>query len=507
MIEIIRNFFDSTGLGPHGMCLVWREDLLALHIFSDALIALSYFTIPFFLFVVAYRRRDLIFRGAFHQFSAFILLCGLTHVFAIWVMWNPDYIEFGLLKLATGLVSATTAFTLWHILPQVLAMPSPAQLREAQKMEALGQLTGGVAHDFNNLLGIVLGNLQLLQDRIKPGDRKRQFVDTAVRATFRGADLTQRLLAFARRQPLNPASADLNHVVTAASELLLRTLQANINVKTEFATDLWHTRIDEVQVETAILNLVLNAQQAMPEGGTLTIETANVTGDEFAALQAGKVSPGEYVMLAVSDTGIGMTPEVLDHAFDPFYTTKPVGEGNGMGLSMVYGLAKQLGGHVRIESEPGNGTTVKLYFPRTDAAPTPRQPPVATGDIGTGSQQRVLLVEDESDLRDVTGRILTELGYRVVEAADGAEALELVKRRPDIDLLLTDVMLPGEMSGIDVAEAVRDVLREEIPVVYVTGYRDRASRSRNVIPPDADILAKSYTRNALGEFVRRALDR
>ncbi|HLB79522.1 MAG TPA: PAS domain-containing protein [Dongiaceae bacterium] len=379
------------------------------------------------------------------------------------------------------------------------------RLLQAQKMEAVGQLTSGVAHDFNNLLTAVLGNLELLRDRVGPEADTLRLIDTGLRAAWRGSDLTQRLLAFARRQALNPEVTDLNELVPEMVDLLHRTLGAEIEIETALADELWPASVDRSQLENAVLNLAINARDAMPDGGKLAIETGNVVLDEAYARGQTDLTPGEYVRLAVSDTGFGMSPEVQQHAFEPFFTTKEVGRGSGLGLSMVYGFVKQSGGHVRIYSEPGHGTTVKLYLPRAHqgrpAEPTARAP--AHAESGNG--ETVLIVEDDADVRGFVTTVLARRGYRVIEAADGPAALARLDTHPDVDLLLTDVILPGGMNGRQVAEAVA-ARCPRVGVLYTSGYAENVIVHQGKLDPGVHLLAKPYRKEDLLRLVRKILD-
>ena len=330
-------------------------------------------------------------------------------------------------------------------------------LRQAQKMEAIGQITGGVAHDFNNLLQIIVGNLYLLESRVTKGNFSEadlhRLIQGATRGAKRAATLTQRLLAFARRQPLDPHSLEVNRLVTRMSELLRNTLGESIRIETVLAAGLWRIFSDSSEFENALLNLAVNARDAMPEGGRLTIETANVYIDDAYAAAAEEVTPGQYVMIAVSDTGSGMTKEVIAKAFEPFFTTKDTGQGTGLGLSQVYGFVKQSGGHVRIYSELNEGTTVKIYMPRlVDESLRNRNQPAQSPLPTATEEELILVVEDDEDVRSNTTTMLNELGYRVLEAPDGPQALRILESRSDIDLLFTDVGLPGGINGRQLAD-------------------------------------------------------
>ena len=365
-------------------------------------------------------------------------------------------------------------------------------LRQASKMEAIGQLTGGIAHDFNNLLTVVIGNLDSVQRRAVEGasDRLKRAADNAMAGAKRAAALTQRLLAFARRQPLDPKPTDLNRLVKSMIDLLTRTLGERIEIQTVFGAGLWRVEIDPNQLESALLNLVLNARDAMPDGGKLTIETSNTFIDELYVAKTGEMAVGQYAVLAVSDTGHGMSADVLAHVFEPFFTTKPVGQGSGLGLPQVYGFVKQSGGHIKLYSEVGSGTTVKIYLPRFSRDVEEESDATEAEPIVDGSRnESVLVVEDEAAVREYSCEILRELGYRVLEARDGDQALQVLEREPNIDVLFTDVGLPG-MTGRELADKARE-MRPGLKVLFTTGYAqecDRASReagSRSAVVGEA----------------------
>jgi PAS domain S-box-containing protein len=342
------------------------------------------------------------------------------------------------------------------------------QLRQAQKMEAVGQLTGGLAHDFNNLLAIILGNLDLLAERLDAALNEK-FLRPAIAAAERGSQLTQRLLAFGRRQSLQPAVVNVNDLVRGMTEMVRRTMGETIAIRAKLAEDVWPTRVDPGQLENALINLALNARDAMPAGGGLTIETGNVFLDEDYAQAHPEAEPGPYVRLAVADTGSGMSAEVAARAFEPFFTTKEVGRGSGLGLSMVYGFIKQSGGHVRLHSELGHGTAVILYLPKSEAREEPDRRDAF--DLPRSAGERILVVEDDPDLLEATVGMLEDLGYRTLTARDGAEALEQAEAHPDFNLLFTDLVLPGALNGADVARALRG-RRPRLPVVYMSGYAE-----------------------------------
>lgn len=382
-----------------------------------------------------------------------------------------------------------------------------AALAQAQKMEALGHLTGGVAHDFNNLLTGVSGSLALMRRRIEQGrvGEIGRYIDTAVAAAERAAVLTHRLLAFSRRQPLEPKPVDLNRLVAGMTELLHRSLGETIELEGVLAPRLWCVEIDLGQMENALLNLAVNARDAMPEGGKLTIETRNTQLDEAYAKAFSEVRPGQYVELSVSDTGCGMPPDVAERVFEPFFTTKPVGQGTGLGLSQVYGFVKQSSGHVRVYSEVGQGTTIKIYLPRFHGEDVPDEAPERQAALVGKAGETILVVEDESVVRAFSCEVLRDLGYQVLEAGDAETALRLLAQDQRVDLLFTDVVLPGGRTGRELAdEAVR--LRPGIKVLYTTGYARSAIVHHGRLDPGVRLLTKPFALEDLAIQVRGALD-
>ncbi len=383
-------------------------------------------------------------------------------------------------------------------------------LRQAQKVEAIGQLTGGVAHDFNNLLTIIIGNLETLQRHLAKGTldpaRVNRAADSALRGAQRAAALTQRLLAFSRRQPLSPSPIDANKLIAHMSELLRRTLGEAIAIETVLAGGLWRTHADPNELESALLNLAINARDAMPEGGRLTIETANIYLDERYAARHAEVAPGQYVLVAMTDTGIGMEKEVLAQAFEPFFTTKEVGQGTGLGLSQVYGFVKQSGGHVKIYSEPGQGTTVKVYLPRLLADRDDGEPADQRDTPSVDERaQTIMVVEDDDDVRAHSVEILHELGYRVLEAPNAQVALEIMGRQPELALLFTDVGLPGGMNGRQLAEEARRRC-PGLQVLYTTGYARNAIIHDGRLDPGVELITKPFSYPRLAAKLRDLLD-
>jgi len=381
-----------------------------------------------------------------------------------------------------------------------------AQLRQAQKMEAIGQLSGGIAHDFNNMLGVITGSLDLLRRRLARGDHAvERYVDAAADAARRSAALTHRLLAFARQQPLAPEPLDANRMIGTMSQMLRSTLGEHIAIETVNAGGLWVTKADAHQLENAILNIAINARDAMPDGGRLTIETANAYLDEAYARAQVEVEPGQFVMIALSDTGAGMSAETVARAFDPFYTTKPAGVGTGLGLSQVFGFVKQSRGHIKIYSEPGAGTTVKIYLPRHQGeAATPEAATRAPLQTGRASEV-ILVVEDDDLMRKTTTEGLRELGYTALDAASAAQALAILDAREDVALLFTDIVMP-EVNGKKLADAALR-RRPDLKVIYTTGYTPNAVVHGGVLDPGVQLLTKPFTMQQLADKIRGVLDR
>jgi signal transduction histidine kinase len=382
------------------------------------------------------------------------------------------------------------------------------QLRQSQKMEAVGQLTGGIAHDFNNLLTGIVGSLDLMQTRMAQGrlDNLERYIKAATTSANRAAALTHRLLAFARRQPLDPKPVDVNRLVMSMEDLLRRTTFESIEVKIVTADDLPLTLCDPNQLESAILNLAINARDAMPERGKLTIETGMSRIDSIYAATQQDVAPGHYVMICVSDTGTGMSPDVLAQAFDPFFTTKPLGEGTGLGLSMVYGFAKQSEGHVRIYSEVGQGTSVKIYLPAYEGeAVESVEPPEQSEPHRAGAGETVLVVEDEPVVRSLILEVLAELGYQALEAVDGPSGLKILESKRRIDLLVTDVGLPG-LNGRQLADHAR-LTRPNLKVLFITGYAEQAAMASGFLMPGMEMVTKPFAIEDLTTRIREIIER
>ena len=692
-MNFLSALFDQDGFLPHGMCILWQPELLILHSVSDALITLSYYSIPIGLISFVAKRRDIEFRWMFVLFGTFILACGTSHLFGVMTLWWPYYGIEGLIKAVTAITSLGTAALMWRIMPMALAIPGKQQLeavnrdleqqigvrreaersltelnrvledrvhqrtaelertnealtieiderrraelvaheneqrfrnliegsvqaiivhrdgvpvfanqtyaemfgarspdeilalksvmqlvapdevegvrarwaalrngetpsaegevkarriggeeiwvyiqmrainwygapaiqatllditdrkhteerlRQAQRMEAVGHLTGGLAHDFNNLIAVVMGNLELISDDVPDNPRVRSRIDAAARAAQRGADLTRQLLAFSRQQPLAPRTVDVNALVSEMVSMLSRTLGEDIEIVMEQAPDLWPAIIDPAQLGSAIANLANNARDAMPEGGNLRIETRNIVLDADDVDMSPDIVPGDYVALAVSDNGAGMSQETLARVFEPFFTTKSEGRGTGLGLSMVFGFIKQSGGHIKIYSEIGAGTTVRIYLRRAPesgvAAAAPTQ---AVTAAGTAQGETILVVEDNPAVRATVVAQLESLGYTYHEAENGAAALALLRSDTKIDLLFTDIMMPGGMSGRDLAREAA-MLRPGLRVLFTSGFLGGSLQDANRIRSGDLLLSKPYRKRELALKLREVLDR
>ncbi|MFJ3484935.1 ATP-binding protein [Pseudomonas sp. NPDC090202] len=382
-------------------------------------------------------------------------------------------------------------------------------LRQSQKMEAVGQLTGGLAHDFNNLLMGISGNIELMKNRVAKGRTENldRYIDAALEASRRAAALTHRLLAFSRRQTLDPKPTDVDQLIDGMAELIRRTVGPSIAMDVIATRDLWSTLVDPHQLENALLNLCLNARDAMPDGGQLLIETANKRLDK-PSLRDLDLPRGDYVALCVSDNGSGMSQEVVKRAFDPFFTTKPTGMGTGLGLSMIYGFAHQSGGGVHIDSTPGKGSQVCIYLPAySEAVPvSPVEPDVQKTLSHRAGGETVLVVDDEPAVRTLVVEVLVELGYHVLEADHGAAALRVLQSSQTIDLLMSDVGLPGGMNGRQLADAARS-LRPKLKVLFVTGYAENAALDKGRLEPGMHVLTKPFSIPALSERVKALLER
>jgi signal transduction histidine kinase/ActR/RegA family two-component response regulator len=536
-MAFFERLLNTSMYSPHGICLLWEPELIWLHVVSDAVIALAYFSIPFALAIFVSKRRDVEFGWLFWAFAIFIMACGVTHVMSIYTLWVPIYGIEGITKALTAVASIVTAAVLWPLLPKLLAIPSPSQLqqahaaleregrqrrgveemlqkfrdveatesqvRQAQKMEAVGQLTGGVAHDFNNILTVITGTIAILTDALKDRPQLASIAKMIDSAATRGADLTQHLLAFARRQPLQPRSVDVNALIVDSARLLKPTLGEHIDIEPVLDHQVAPALIDPSQLSTALLNLALNARDAMPHGGKLTLESRNVVLDDNYARMNSEVDPGNYVMIAVSDTGEGMAPDLLDKVFEPFFTTKEVGKGSGLGLSMVYGFVKQSNGHIKIYSEVGHGTTVKLYLPQAAGLAGLDRIAEHGGDPERGGET-ILVVEDDPLVRQYVLTQIQSLGYTTLSASNGTEALAVIDSGKEIDLLFTDVIMPGSMNGRELAEeAIKR--KPDMRVLYTSGYTENAIIHHGRLDAGVLLLAKPYRRSDLATLIRAAL--
>ena len=493
-------------LTPHGACLLWKPELIWLYAVSDAILATAFFAIAFAVGLFVWRRPDLMYRSVFAIFAIFVAVCGVTRMLGILTLWVPAYDIEGLVKGFLALISLALAGVLLLALPRILVQPSRTQLalanaaleeeirhrrkaeamvkrfqeieahegqvRQAQKMEAIGQLTGGVAHDFNNILTVITGTIEILGEAVKDRPNLVQITDMISAAAARGADLTRHLLAFSRRQPLQPRNTDVNALVVDAARLLRPTLGEQIEIESMLGHDSAPALIDPSQLSTAILNLALNARDAMPDGGKLTLETRNVVLDENYPNMTSEIKPGNYVMVAVSDTGEGIPSILLDKVFEPFFTTKEVGKGSGLGLSMVYGFVKQSNGHINIYSEENHGTTVKLYLPAAAGVPETLAAEAGTAG-GEHGDEAILIVEDDALVREYVTTQIGRFGYRTMAAGNAAEALAILDGVEHVDLLFTDVIMPGGLNGRQLAtEALKR--RPGLKVLYTSGYTENA---------------------------------
>jgi len=549
MLEFFSRLFSTDIFMPHGMCFAWDPATLWLNVLSDSLIAASYYAIPFLLFYFVKKRRNLAFNPIFMAFGAFILACGTTHLLGAVTVWTPVYRLDGLVKAVTALASVATLAMLIPMMPALVKLPSPSELEkeiaerraaedevrrmnadlelrvagrtaelaqsvamqksvedqliQAQKMEAVGRLAGGVAHDFNNLLTAILGYTELLRGQVEHDPEALDYTAEVRRAAERASDLTNQLLAFSRRQPAAPQAVDLNDVVRKIDKMLRRIIGEDIELEVRLAADLRRVMVDPAHMDQVIMNLAVNSRDAMPDGGKLTIETANVqlTGD-YAAGHLG-AQPGPHVMLAVSDTGTGMDAATQARVFEPFYTTKEQGKGTGLGLSIVYGIVKQNAGGIMVYSEPAHGTVFKIYIPAVEApaAVAPAEREDADAEV---SGATILLVEDEDQVRKLARSFLERRGYRVVEASSGPEALRTLQDYDGrIDLLLTDMVMP-QMNGATLAEKVK-AMRPEIRILFMSGYTEGGMENQGLPAGEAQFLQKPFSAGALERKVRDAL--
>jgi signal transduction histidine kinase/CheY-like chemotaxis protein len=538
VMTLVGALMDMSTPLPHGACLLWKPELLWLNAVSDAMVAVAFLTTAFVLgYYVWLRRRDVMFRSVFWSLAIFTAVCGGSRLLSILTLWVPAYDIEAAAKSVLALVSVAVTAAMLLMRPRLLVLPtriqlqqayaaleeeikqrrkaeamvkrfqeieaSEAQVRQAQKMEAIGQLTGGVAHDFNNILTVITGTIEILGDAVHDRPDLAQITQMISAAASRGADLTQHLLAFARQQPLQPRATDVNALVVDAARLLRPTLGEQIEIDSMLAHDSAPALIDPSQLSTAILNLALNARDAMPNGGKLTLETRNVVLDQDYANMNTEVKPGNYVMVAVSDTGDGIPGSLLDKVFEPFFTTKDVGKGSGLGLSMVYGFIKQSNGHIKIYSEEGHGTTVKLYLPQ--ATGVADAPATETGISGSEhGDESILIVEDDALVREYVVTQISRLGYHTLAASNTAEALAIINGPERFDLLFTDVIIPGGMNGRQLATEAK-TRRPGLKILYTSGYTENAIVHHGRLDAGVLLLPKPYLSSDLARMLRTAL--
>jgi signal transduction histidine kinase len=545
------------------MCFQWEPGVLWLHVISDVLIAAAYYAIPVLLFYFSRRRRDIPFNWIFVAFGAFILACGTTHLLAAVTVWNPIYRLEGVVKATTAFASVATFVMLIPLMPTLISLPSPSQLKrvnatlaveieirrtaeaevrkingeleqrvaartadykkaledlrgemhrredleqqliQSQKMEAVGRLAGGVAHDFNNLLTVILGYSEMLRDHLKADSAASEYVAEVMQASDRASSLTNQLLAFSRRQVSVPKIVDLNELVRGIEKMLRRIIGEDIRLDIRPAPSLPAVEVDPGHIDQVIMNLAVNSRDAMPGGGRLVIETAHVdlTG-QYAASHV-TPAPGSYALLTVSDTGTGMDAETRARIFEPFFTTKEMGKGTGLGLSIVYGIVKQNGGEILVYSEPGQGTVFKIYIPAAGREPV--QPaPAEDKDVAELSTGAIVLVEDEEQVRNLTRAILTRQGYRVFDFASAADALAFLRGQEEgIDLLISDIVMPN-MGGLELAREAQ-ALRPGMRVLLMSGYTETSVSGQGLMTPGTVFIHKPFTSASLRAKVVEAL--
>jgi signal transduction histidine kinase len=538
VLTLIGDLMDMSTLIPHGACLLWKPELIWLNAVSDAMVASAFFTTAFVLGSYVWRRRrDVMFRGVFWSLAIFAAVCGVTRLLSILTLWVPAYGIEGLANGFLALISVALTAAMLLMLPRIMVLPTRIQLRQAyealdeevrlrrnaeamvqrfqeieatesqvrqaQKMEAIGQLTGGVAHDFNNILTVITGTIEILDEAVKDRPHLAQITNLIGAAAARGADLTKHLLAFSRRQPLQPRNVDVNAVVVDAARLLRPTLGEQIEIESMLAHDSAPALIDPSQLTNAILNLALNARDAMPNGGKLTLETKNVVLDENYAAMSSEVNPGNYVMIAVSDSGKGIPASQLEKVFEPFYTTKDVGKGSGLGLSMVYGFVKQSNGHIKIYSEEGHGTTVKLYLPQAAGVADALPAEAGISEFVRGDES-ILIVEDDALVREYVVTQIGRLGYDTLAANNAAEALAIINGPERVDLLFTDVIMPGGMNGRQLATEAQ-TRRPGLKILYTSGYTENAIVHHGRLDAGVLLLPKPYLGSDLARMIRTAL--
>lgn len=523
MPDLLRPFFDGS-YAPHGYCLLWQPELIWTHVVADALIALAYFSIPVVLIALIRRRADFDFGWVFWLFALFITACGFTHLMSIWTLWHSSYGMEAIVKVVTAAASVATAIALWPLLPKALALPSPRVLRSAnaelaatiserdsalarmrdemaqrelaeaallqsRKLEALGQLSGGIAHDFNNLLQAISGNLELMEKFSDEPDRIRRWSRNAHKALEHGKTLTGQMLAFSRVQKLTMGPVDIASLVAEIEELLQNSIGPINRLEIDpIAPDLVATT-DRSQIALALLNLAINSRDAMPRGGTVRISAQGRSGQVHPDLP-----PGEYIEINVDDSGVGMLPEVLERAIEPFFTTKAVGEGTGLGLSMVFGVARQSGGTVTLRSRPGEGAVVSLLLPRSDVrhegGAAPGNHSASPHDL---SGRVLLLIDDDDHVREMIAETLAGTNARILSASSGEVGLRhLQQERPD--LLIVDFAMP-DLNGAEVTALARATYAG-LPVLIVTGHAV-SQEIDAVTGPGVSVLRKPFTLEAL----------
>jgi signal transduction histidine kinase/CheY-like chemotaxis protein len=545
MLEFFRRLF-STEFMPHGMCLYWEPTVLWLNVLSDCLIAVSYYAIPFLLFKFLRRRRDVLFKGLLVAFGVFILACGTTHVLGAVTMWHPVYRLDGVVKAITALASVSTVILMVPLIPALVRLPSPSELarvnaslaREieerraaedevrrineeleervarrtaerhaleeklmhSQKMEAIGRLAGGVAHDFNNLLTVIIGYSEMIREECQRDPAAPDYATEITHAAGRASALTNQLLTFSRRQVAQPRVINLNDVVRHIERMLGRIIGEDLQLETRLAGGLPPVKVDPNHLDQVIMNLAVNARDAMPHGGRLIIETTETEFDPRDASGNG----GRYVLLAISDTGVGMDATTKARLFEPFFTTKEQGKGTGLGLSIVYGIVKQNGGEILVYSEQGQGTVFKIYLPAVSAEPEVLAPPAESANQKAGSET-ILLVEDEHQVRTLARAMLAARGYQILEAASGPDALHLLENHDGgLHLLLADVVMPG-MSGEQLAAKVRAV-RPGVRLLLMSGFMGAHVVEPELLQSETPFIRKPFTAALLHRKVREVLD-
>ena len=515
--------FNTSGLAPHGYCLLWEPGMIWLYAISDGAIALAYYSIPLALVIIGKRRSDLVFRPMLWLFAAFILLCGTTHWLDLATLWAPLYGLQGVVKAATAIASIFTTIALWWSLSYFLSFPSIAQMRQAneallaseerlaraRKMEAIGQLTGGIAHDFNNLLQVITVSLSVIERQVARGrvNEINPAISSIRKASQTASNLINRMLAFSLRQTLLPRVIEPDRLIVGMEEMLRRTLGPEIELDLRLGRCEWCVSCDPSQLESALLNLAINSRDAMPGGGVLEITAVErkLAADQLPEPDA---RAGDYVEIEVTDNGLGMSRDVLSRVFEPFFTTKPTGQGTGLGLSQIYGFVKQSGGFVRIESRPGEGTSVRIYLPAHEppAELVPEDSPAidSIDSAGPARRAKTLVVEDQTEVRSQLAEALAEIGCTVMEAGEGKAALKVLESGEPLDLLITDVGLPG-LSGLELAEAAL-ASRPNLPILLITGYVGKPLETAR-LAPHMEVLRKPFTLEELAARVQALLKR